>query len=106
MVTVKFNKKGNRHKITIEGHAGYNPGLDIVCSAVSMLSFTLLQALKDEHENGNLRYLNMRHDSGNVHVVADTKKLFCERLQTIINTIFLGFELLAAKYPEHVELLR
>ncbi len=106
MVTVKCNKKGNRHKITIEGHAEYNPGLDIVCSAVSMLSFTLLQALKNEHENGNLRYFFMHHDSGNVHIVADTKKLFCERLQTIINTIFLGFELLAAKYPENVELLR
>ncbi|HCI73376.1 MAG TPA: ribosomal-processing cysteine protease Prp [Lachnospiraceae bacterium] len=42
MITLRIREDG----FQMVGHAGYNPGNDIVCSAVSALTCTLLESLR------------------------------------------------------------
>ena len=42
MITIRIRKNG----FQMNGHAGYNPGNDIVCSAISALTCTLLESLR------------------------------------------------------------
>lgn len=104
MTSINISRSGSRYDIRIEGHADYNPGLDIVCSAVSMLSFTLMQALRNEDEDGNMALCDIRYSSGDVHISVTPVDGCCERIMTIIDTITIGFELLSNQYPENVEL--
>ena len=46
MIQIDYCRAGNRHRLTIEGHAGYAEyGQDIVCAGVSAVSFALLEYL-------------------------------------------------------------
>jgi uncharacterized protein YsxB (DUF464 family) len=48
MIRVNYSREGDRHRLSIEGHAGYdNSGRDIVCSGVSALSLALFAYLPD-----------------------------------------------------------
>ena len=66
MITVEYQKeKENRHvkySLSLDGHAGYAPvGQDIVCSAVSILLFTLANALSDSAWNQVIATLAALH---------------------------------------------
>lgn len=39
MITITIDQTKDETKIVADGHAGYNPGNDIVCSAVSALFY-------------------------------------------------------------------
>ena len=103
MTIVNVNRNNHRYDITIGGHAGFNPGFDIVCSAASMLTFTLMQALKNEFDAGYMKKFEMRHASGDVHIFAVPVRECRERVEIIVDTVMLGFEMLADQYPANVQ---
>lgn len=83
--------------ITISGHAGYAPaGKDIVCSAVSILSMTLLQKLielgiEPEHEiKSGLVKISFR-ETGETLAIWDT--------------IMCGFRILEENFPKNIKIL-
>lgn len=92
-----INDRG-QYTIDIDGHAGYNPGMDIVCSACSVLSYTLANVL--ENQEAELRHIKI--DDGVIHI--DIKPLTSnqEIISTIITTIMTGYEMLAEQYPDNV----
>lgn len=90
--------------VDIVGHAGYNPGNDIVCSAVSMLTSTLAQCIMDEEMQGNASIDFMELQEGNVSIDFNYIDNANEKITTIIETMYTGFELLAEKYPDYVSL--
>ena len=104
MTKVDIAAESGRYDIRIEGHAGYHPGMDIVCSAVSVLAYTLMQALKEEDERGNMEQYDCRCESGNVHISAAPAETCRKKIDVIVNTVSIGFMLLADQYPENVEL--
>ncbi len=104
MTTARFNRKGGGYDITITGHADFNPGLDIVCSAVSMLSYTLMQCLKDAEDNGCLTECSINTKSGDVYISVKPEQFYRKLLENTVDTIITGFELLADKYPDNVKL--
>lgn len=80
-------------RIQVSGHANTAPwGSDIVCSAVSALTLTLIQGLKDIAHMG----LYESVESGNICIewqeINDTGR-------AIIDTWFLGICGIAAQYP-------
>ena len=75
MVTVTSKNEKNRYEWEIKGHAGFKPGNDIVCAAVSAITYTLVQML-----------LNM------------------QEMNTVTETILGGYMLLESEYPDHVTL--
>ena len=101
MTNVKCMHDERAYKIDIEGHAGYNPGLDIVCSAASVLGYTLANALMDiEADKKNIQI----SENGEVHIFIVPIKQRSEEVRIIINTIMMGYELIADQYPENISL--
>lgn len=104
MTTARFNRKGGGYDITITGHADFNPGLDIVCSAVSMLTYTLMQCLSDAEDKGCLTECSINTKSGDVYISVKPEQFYRKLLENTVDTIITGFELLADKYPDNVKL--
>ena len=83
----------NLGSITAKGHAGYAPeGQDIVCSAVSILLYTLAAALGDDAYD-----LHMDKGESRIRWKVNKKN---NRTQDVI---LEGFRLLAGTYPKYVE---
>ena len=91
MITVTYEKKENEVKITIKGHAGYNPGNDIVCAACSALFFTLMEEMNLTRREMALRIME-----------GDSFIQVLEPDETAIRVIMNGYKMIADTYPEHV----
>ena len=94
MIVVTRKQNG----ITIKGHAGYaEPGKDIVCAAVSILTQTLIKSFEDITA-AKIKYsispgtadIKYRDLTGSAH--------------TLLNSFFIGIKMLADEYPEYVQL--
>lgn len=95
MTHIKTNYEGANMRITMTGHAGYNPGNDIVCAAESILMRTLLESL----EGASTRY---DEKEAYVEIVAPVNPVNI----LIWDTIKKGYRLLEKKYPQNVKLHR
>ena len=104
MTNITVEKKGDRHILHIEGHAGYGThGNDIVCAAVSILGYTWLN---------ELLIMAARKQVKNVSYEEDNGKLLIEfsggdnAVNTAYETILTGFEALQQNYSENITLKR
>lgn len=104
MTNVKIERLNNRVMVDITGHAGFNPGNDIVCAAISMLSSTLAQCITDEELSGNVTIDYMELQDGNNSMDFKYIDSASRRIETIVDTIYTGFEILAEQYPDYVTL--
>ena len=87
----------------IKGHAGYNPGNDIVCSAISALAYTLVGAARDICGINQARY---KDEPGNFLLdipIKDLSSPIYGKLKTIFLTVYTGIKLIAKSYPDNVE---
>lgn len=98
MIKICFYKDQN--KITVDGHALYGEkGKDIVCAAVSILTYTLAENL-----NG-ISTANAVFEEGHSAIVCG--KSCCAvknaaQIDTAFDVICKGYKLLMENYPEHV----
>ena len=100
MVEIKYVKSIHMHTFKLKGHAEYNPGNDIVCSAISNLAYTLLGAL----ENINHGIVNqITLGSGYVEAITtiDSDEIK-PKIDTIYETVLIGLLQLEAKYSENI----
>lgn len=86
-------------QITVDGHADYaEQGKDIVCSAVSVLTFNLIKSIecltKDE--------IKYQADTPG-HINIDLKNL-SEQSKLLIDSFFIGISEVATAYPEYVQI--
>lgn len=102
MTEVKMKQVFDVYSVSIKGHAGYaDIGKDIVCSACSILIYSLDKYLSDMEQQDKVIVLEATADNGNVNIVfeiKDTNVLYG------INAIKGGFELLAENYSEYVKI--
>lgn len=96
---MQINQMKATCKITLRGHADYNPGNDIVCAALSNTAYMLLNYLLRKHEDALLSY---QDDPGNFIMVIDTAG---HDVETAIDVFCIGVEQIAANYPENVEVV-
>ena len=83
-----LNQQHKTTMITLTGHADYDPGHDIVCSAISLLAYTLI---------------NYQDDPGNFVICIDRSAGPSPEIDTAICMFEIGAESLAGNYPENVE---
>ncbi|MEE0100341.1 MAG: ribosomal-processing cysteine protease Prp [Acutalibacteraceae bacterium] len=95
MITISVQKSKKKVQIDVDGHAHYHPGNDIVCAAVSALTFTLMQAVKDHHAE---KILDCQ--SGKVHLVIRRTA----GIDAVTEAIITGYKLIAKNYPKNVHL--
>lgn len=87
--------------ITIKGHANSaEHGKDLVCASVTVLVYTLAQALKAG--KSMLESLETHVDVGDSHIVCEPKEEYVVNVQMIYWTILNGFRSIADNYPDFV----
>lgn len=107
MIKAAFIKKENGTLLlAVNGHAGMAvKGKDIICSAASILAFTLAQTLKYTEAEGWLeRPLYLKLNAGDALIEAKPKNEFRNE---ILHTFFMaevGYSLLAQNYPNYLKL--
>ena len=102
MIEITFKPEAMMVKVT--GHAGQaEKGKDIVCSAVSILFYTLAQAVTDSRDALEEEPIIITTD-GDGMVSCKPKERFLGIMQRTYWTILTGFELLAEEYKEYVKL--
>lgn len=102
MVNVSIaNISKNQYSISIIGHADYNPGNDIVCSAISAISYTILGSLM------NIPTAIVKYDISSGDMVIDVEDVLMVKdivkVSTIIDVAILGFMQIEAKYPSNIK---
>ena len=98
MTSIKYDPEA--YHLSLEGHAGLDiRGEDIVCSACSILLWTLVVAAQEFNMD-----LKLDKDSGKADVSCLPDQGNEEKCRYLFNVIASGLEMLAEKYPEHVEM--
>lgn len=97
MIDITVNRTQYEYRINISGHAGYNPGNDIVCSAVSALTYVLAHAASnlnpDEYE------LDMSKGNAYIYIFPrDRKDIFL-----VFDSIVDGYRAIEHKYMKNVK---
>lgn len=94
MIAVSVRQDG----ITVTGHAGYaQPGYDIVCAAVSILTQNLIKSIEDLTDEkieysispgkADIKYGNLS-----------------EKSRTLVDSFFIGICTIAGEYPENIRI--
>lgn len=100
MIEITFNAK--TLELSVKGHAEHgNKGEDIICSAVSILFYTLAETLTNSKEmlSQNPR-IEMEDGNGTISCVP--KDIYEANISLIYMTILNGFSLLAENYEENI----
>ena len=96
MIRVNYDRTGNRHRLSVKGHAGYAAhGDDIVCAGVSGITYALLGYL--HHAGCDIE--EVRADSGDVLVDCTGDGLIAGAFDMTI----IGLLQISKKYPQHVD---
>jgi hypothetical protein len=96
MITIK--KRENQ--ITVTGHALYNPGNDIVCAAISILTYNLYNSLNNLTWN-SAPSVSLK-DDGNTLILA-FEHIEDNDTNLLIQSYILGCKTVAREYPDHVK---
>lgn len=100
MTVIDLSLQTDGITVKVKGHAGYDKsGKDIVCSAVSILSYTLVSAITENTDLFSDVIAEMQ--PGNVNISAVPCSYDAVK---IVRCICRGFELLAKKYPDNVKI--
>lgn len=106
MIRASFEKEeGKFLSLCIEGHAGQaEKGKDIVCSAASILAYTVAQTITQMHKQGWLKkkpHINLKEGKGLITCIPN-EGYFDECLMAFF-VAEVGYTLLANNYPQFVE---
>lgn len=95
MIAVSVRKDG----IAVSGHAGYaEVGKDIVCSAVTALTQTLVKSIEDLSDNE----IEYEISPGR----ADIRwRNLSEKTKTLVDSFFIGICMIAYEFPDNVRIV-
>jgi len=96
-----FRQQGSSYDIQIDGHAGFNPGNDIVCAACSMLAFSLLQYVMGLAAEGKAQIQEATNGDGKYRL-----RFSSANAEEAVKVIAGGFMLLSSEYPHNVRFWR
>ena len=110
MVKVRFeySEDGKSLILSAKGHSEQaDIGHDIVCSSVSILTYTIAQVVKNLHDEGKLKKKpTIRLDSGDACVVCKPNRAYYNEAHHAFSVVQTGYNLLAHNYPKFVELTK
>ena len=106
MIRAAFEKEEGQYiSLLVEGHAGQEEkGKDIVCSAASILVYTLSQSLTQMHKQGWLKkrpHINLKDGMGLINCIPK-EEYFAECLMAFFFAE-VGYLLLAQTYPQYMK---
>lgn len=104
-----FKEKSNLiRRYSICGHANYrSSGEDIICSAVSILGYTVLRSLVEVCgivENKITYKIDEEIGLLDVTIPSDLNEDIIEKTQIVFNTFEVGIKSLVESYPKYISL--
>ena len=102
MTEIRWAETADICCIRAEGHAGYNPGNDIVCAAISALMQTLYAAMDSVCHAA----AEERHSDGMMAVIAYKERNNRKEAETLFHGILCGLKLIAEEYADCVRMER
>ena len=101
MIEVIYYRKHNR--VTVTGHAGSaEPGRDLICASVSILTMTLAENVKNISNIGCATEPVTVMQKGKAEIYCKVKTRYKKTVQQVFMSVCVGFEILANKFPEYV----
>ena len=101
MIRIVYRRK--YHRVTVDGHAqSGEAGHDLVCAAVSALAYTLAASVINMEAAGQVRDAVTRFENGHAELACRAPHRLQATVALVFDTVCVGFELLAAKYPQNV----
>lgn len=105
MLNVTFTAKGDTLSLVLNGHAGQAEiGHDIVCSAASILAYTVAHIVKAEEGEGSFKSKPLIVLNSGSAIISCEPKL--EKYNEIFHAFYVaevGYTLLAHNYPLFVD---
>ena len=100
MICIEMSQKSGVYTLKTQGHAEYaEPGKDIVCAAVSILVFTLIESI-DERDLSERSVIEQ--ESGKVLVSVKPKQSTEVKIRAVFEVIKNGFLLLEKNYKKNI----
>lgn len=95
MINITISIKNDDYNISANGHALFNPGNDIICSAVSALFYAFAGFL---HNNSKVRRAEVHLESGDAKIKAsgDIKQAF--------DVFAIGLLQIEKSYPDNIKI--
>ncbi len=103
MIRITCTAGEGEYRIESRGHAGYNPGNDPVCAAVSAILWTLAGGLRSLVPDSEQR---AEADSGRFDVSCHPSSSDAAAVDTIFRMTVVGLLQVEKRYPEYVRVKR
>ncbi len=102
MVEVRYGENKSNRNLRVIGHATSPQTEDgaIICSACSMVTYTMAQNIYDLASAGIVEINNIRLESGDAEFDFNVKHGHEATVDIVVNAIFRGYELLANQYEK------
>lgn len=103
MVNIELSLKPteNRIRIIVKGHAGQaEKGKDLVCSAVSILTYTIAENVKRLCRK-HIGAISLDEGESEIDIFLNSDEEYKDFVKRI-EAVSIGFEILAESYPEYV----
>lgn len=99
MVVIDYNRQC--YRVTVRGHAGTAPaGQDLVCAAVSTLTYTLAENVAQLHQLGKVAEPEIRLENGDAEISCVPAGAYKNIVMAFFEAVCIGFALLKEKYPD------
>lgn len=97
MITARYDRDGEMHTLSVNGHAGYaDKGQDIVCAGVSAIVYALIGWL----ENNIEAFASIDENNGEVIISCEGD----EKVEAVFYMAAIGIESIMNAYPDHVDI--
>lgn len=105
MTSITFVKYNGEYIFECRGHTEYaSYGNDILCSAVSVLCYTLASYLEKAQAEGNICSLNSHFSPGEVLISFELCDTYPHNIALkVVDAILGGFLLLEESFPDHIK---
>ena len=99
MIICGLYKENDSVSLEMKGHAGFAAeGSDIVCSAASILCYTLAAFLEKIPKTE----IKKEMEKGDAYIEAEINKKNAETVNAAMDFVSVGFELLETAYPKNI----
>ena len=104
MTEVTYTERDNRVRITVTGHAQFNPGNDIVCAGISAITFQLLSYVAAMQMEGQIEDAASEVKDGWVIVTFVLLPGSKQAWDTAWKVIKMGYQNISEEYPKHLSI--
>lgn len=99
MIQARYDRDGEMHTLSVNGHAGYSPkGQDIVCAGVSAIVYALIGWLENNSED--TRFVSIDENNGEAVIACEGD----EKVSAVFYMAAIGIEGIMNTYPSHVDI--